>query len=84
MISAIVQEYGLEFSMEGKYGVAYLDKEGKGFSKTEPYIVDCGTERICRGYVKDMLEDGYNKVIPFMYNERKDYYDWDYVKRNKF
>ena len=83
MISVTVQKYGLEFSMESNYGVAYLDKDGEGFSETEPYIVDCETERMCRGYVKYMLEEGYSKVIPFMYNEREDYYDWDYVERNK-
>jgi len=69
--------------MEGNYGVAYLDKNREGFSDTEPFIVDCGNERICRNYVKYMIEDGYDKVIPFKYAENKDYYDWDYVKRNR-
>lgn len=69
--------------MEDNYGVAYLDKDGEGFSDTEPFIVDCKTEKNCRDYVEDMLNDGYSKVIPFRYRERKDYYNWDYVKRNE-
>ena len=69
--------------MEGDYGVAYLDEDGEGFSDTEPYIVDCGNEKICRDYVKGMIEDGYKKAVPFKYAESKDYYDWDYVERNK-
>lgn len=69
--------------MEGNYGVAYLDKDGEGFSDTEPYIVDFDNEKTCRDCVEYMIEDGYSKAIPFRYKELKDYYDWDYVERNK-
>lgn len=69
--------------MEGKYGVAYLDIDGEGFSDTEPFIVDCATERLCIETVEDLLSEGYSKVAPFKYSAQRDYYDWNYIEKNR-
>lgn len=69
--------------MDCKYAVAYLDENGKGFSKTEPWIVDGISSHRCKIDVKEMIADGFKNVTPFKYGKRLDYYNWDYVNRHK-
>ena len=68
---------------ESEYAVAYLDEDGIGFSETEPWITDCISLHRCKEDVKELLEEGFKKVIPFKYGRRMDYYDWDYVNQHK-
>lgn len=67
------------------YAVAYLDENGKGFSKTEPWIDDIYEDDLseCSRKAKEIIEEGFKNVTLFKYVERLDYYDWDYVNRHK-
>ena len=51
----------------GNYAIAYADKNGKGFSSTEPWIDDNYGDDLseCLTRAKEMIEEGYKDVIPF-------------------
>lgn len=65
-----------------EYGVAYLDKDGKGFSRTEPWVMD-STEDRCVKDSTDLLSDGYPRAIPFKYDAEKiESISWKYVMKH--
>lgn len=69
-----------------EYGIAYKDKEGNGFSKTEPWILDDygSTKEMCIEKSEEMKEEGYKNVIPFQYEKQKhETYTWEYIKKNR-
>ncbi len=72
--------------MSGSYAIAYADKNGKGFSNTEPWIDDnCGDDlSSCLLRVKKLIEEGYRDVIPFQFSKRtRESYPWKYVRQHR-
>ena len=66
-----------------KYGVAYLDKDGAGFSDKEPFIEDCISLNSCKERVEYLICDGYKTVVPFKYGKKMEFYDWDYINQHR-
>ena len=72
--------------MSGHYAIAYADKDGKGFSNTEPWIDDNYGNNLsgCLIRAKEMTDEGFKDVIPFQFGKRKrESYSWKYVKQRK-
>lgn len=72
--------------MSGNYAIAYADKDGKGFSNTEPWIDDNYGNDLsgCLIRAKEMIDEGFKDVIPFQFGKRKrESYSWKYVKQRK-
>lgn len=72
--------------MTGNYAIAYADKNGKGFSNTEPWIDDNYGDDLqeCLLRAKELVEEGYQKVIPFQFGKReRESYSWKYVRHRK-
>lgn len=66
-----------------EYGVAYLDKNGKGFSRTEPWIMDSTVKR-CINDSMSLLSEGCPKAIPFEYDTYKtENITWNYETCDK-
>lgn len=66
-----------------RYAVAYLDQDGEGFSQTEPWIVDSPSLEQCKRDAKDLVSNGYPKVVCFKYKQNLEGITWDYVEKNK-
>lgn len=63
-----------------EYGVAYLDKDGKGFSDTEPWVLEAVGLNHCISSADNLLIQGFSKAIPFEYDkENIESVTWDYV-----
>ena len=72
--------------MSGNYAIAYADKNGKGFSDTEPWIDDNYGDDLssCLIRAKEMIVEGYKNVIPFQFSKReRESYSWKYVRQRK-
>lgn len=72
--------------MTGSYAAAYADKDGNGFSESEPWILDDFGEDIkeCIKRSGELNKEGYKSVIPFRFGtELLDGYSWDYVIQQK-
>ena len=71
--------------MKQSYCIAYKDKNGEGFSMTEPWLLDDFDDlESCLLKAKKMIADGYKDVIPFWVGERsRDEYSWKYVNQRK-
>lgn len=62
------------------YGVAYLDKNKKGFTDTEPWVLETVGLNHCISSSIDLLMQGFPKAIPFEYDkENIESVTWDYV-----
>lgn len=69
-----------------RYAIAYHEANGKGFSKTEPYIHDefkNDNKDECLKVASEMVDDGYCLVTPFIIDDKREYYDWEYVNAHK-
>lgn len=66
-----------------KYGIAYLNKDGLGYSETEPYLCDCCCIEELKIILRAVQNEGYKKLVPFQYDRYKESCSWDYVERNK-
>lgn len=72
--------------MSGSYAIVYADKNGNGFSDTKPWILDDFGDDLesCRIKAKEMLEEGFQKIIVFQFGKRKrEEYSWKYVRGHK-
>ena len=76
-------DYAIWRELNTKYGIAYLNKEGRGYTDTEPYTYDCCCLEELKMVLKTVKNEGYKKLIPFTYNETLDRYTWEYVEHNK-
>lgn len=76
-------DYDIWRRLNTKYGIAYLDKNGLGYTENEPYLYDCCCFEELKIVLKRVKNLGYKKLIPFYYNEMKDSYSWEDVERNK-
>ncbi len=75
--------YNRWIKLNVKYGIAYLNEEGLGYSETEPYLCDCCCIEELKIMLKEAKAAGYKKIIPFQYNEYNEACSWDYVEQNK-
>ena len=69
-----------------RYAIAYHEANGKGFSKTEPYIHDefiNDSKEECLKVASKMVNDGYCLVTPFIIDDKREYYNWEYVNAHK-
>lgn len=65
------------------YAIAYLDKQGRGYTKNIPNIVDVLRNEI-EDKVTELRERGYGEITVFDYIKPCTYmYDWDYINKNK-
>lgn len=69
--------------LNSKYGIAYLNKDGLGYSDTEPYLYDCCCIEELKIILRTAKAEGYRKVIPFQYDKYNECCTWDYVEKNK-
>ena len=74
--------------MEGNYCIAYIDKNGNGFSSYEPWIIEYSDDLTeCKVEASELLKDGNQDITIFMFHdsdkEKMDSITWGYVKRNK-
>lgn len=69
--------------LNSKYGIAYLNKDGLGYSETEPYLYDCCCIEELKIILRTSKADGYKKLVPFQYDEYNEFCTWDYVEKNK-
>lgn len=70
----------------GNYAIAYADKNGKGFSNTEPWIDDNYGDDLsgCLFRAKELIEEGYKNVTPFQFGKReRESYSWKYVRQHQ-
>ena len=70
----------------GNYAIAYADKNGKGFSDTEPWIDDNYGDDLpcCLLGANELIEEGYKDVIPFQFGKReRESYSWKYVRQHR-
>lgn len=68
-----------------EYLIAYLDKNGKGFSDGEPYIYHCVKDaEDGRKLQKELTDKGYKDVTLFncKYNEVPERITWDFVREH--
>lgn len=78
----------LEFPIEhlnSGYGYAYANKDGKGFSDTEPFVnVDFATyDDAKKAAIQSASTFGLKNVILFKYDENlPESITWDYVKEH--
>lgn len=70
-----------------KYGVAYLNKDNKGFSKTEPWVLQCNSIDDAISRAGELIAIRCFHVTPFEYeyniNAQDDCVTWDYVENHK-
>lgn len=75
--------YNRWIKLNVKYGIAYLNEDGLGYSETEPYLYDCCCIEELKIMLKAAKAAGYKKIIPFQCNEYNEVCSWDYVEENK-
>lgn len=68
-----------------EYAIAYNDKSGNGFTKTEPWILDdFDNRKECIKKANKLIRSGYKNVTVFNYDESvPECIDWDYVKQHQ-
>lgn len=76
-------DYAIWRKINTKYGIAYLNKKGYGYTETEPYTYDCCCLEELKMVLKTVKNEGYKKLVPFVYSETLDRYTWEYVEQNK-
>lgn len=72
--------------IQGTYAIAYADRNGNNFSKTEPWIMAEFGDDIenCKKKAAELTEEGYKKVTPFQFGKKLlESYTWNYVTRHK-
>lgn len=79
----IVINYNRWKTLNTKYSIAFLNKEGVGYSETEPYLYDCCCIEELKIGLRKAKDNGFKKVIPFYSNGFDESYTWDYVEQNK-
>ena len=75
--------YAIWRKLNRKYGIAYLNKEGLGYSETEPYLYNCCCIEELKIVLRLAKSEGYKKLIPFCYNGFDENCSWDDVELNK-
>lgn len=75
--------YNRWIKLNAKYGVAYLNEDGLGYSETEPYLCDCCSIEELKIMLKAAKAASCKKIVPFQYNEYNEVCSWDYVEQNK-
>lgn len=68
------------------YAIAYADKNGNGFSNSEPWVMAQFGDDIeeCKTKAMELVNEGYKKVIPFQFGkELLESYSWEYVRMNR-
>lgn len=67
------------------YAIAYNDKFGNGFTKTEPWILDeFGNDlKKCRIKANELIRAGYKHVTIFKCNELPENISWKFVKKKR-
>jgi len=76
-------DYATWRALNTNCGIAYLNKEGCGYTEIEPYTYDCCCLEELKMVLKIVKNEGYKKLVPFYYNENVDKYTWEYVEKNK-
>jgi hypothetical protein len=67
-----------------KYAVAYCNPDGCSFSENEPYIEDAGyTMKDIREVLARLTGQRMLRLIPFVIEDKLDFYTWDYVIGHK-
>ena len=72
--------------MENKFAIAYADESGRGFSETEPWVLDDFGNDLdnWRFKAKEMLQEGYKRVVVFQFaKEGLEEYTWNYVRQHQ-
>lgn len=72
--------------MKTGFAIAYTDKKGKDFNGIPWILDDLNSKEECLDKSKEMVQEGYNNVIPFQFEQRRkknEEFDWDYVKKNR-
>ena len=68
-----------------EYAIAYNDKSGNGFTKTEPWVLDdFDNRKKTVAKANEMIRSGYKNVTIFNCDESvPECITWDYVKRHQ-
>lgn len=72
--------------MKSSFAIAYSDKNGKDFGGIPWILDDLNNKEECLEKAEEMMNNGYNNVIPFQFEQKRkksEEFDWDYVKKNK-
>lgn len=77
--------------MCGNYGIAFLDKNGKGFSETEPLLVffdKNDTIHHVKDEIMELIHSGCENITVFRYDkwydeEPEGYLDWNWIIQRK-
>lgn len=74
----------MDIVSDENYGIAYLDKNGRGFSNIEPWIFpDFNNLEECLEKSQEMVVHGFKNVMVFRFDEALEYYTWSEVKKRK-
>lgn len=68
-----------------EYAIAYNDKSGNGFTKTEPWVLDdFDNRKECVSNANKLIEAGFKSVTIFKCDQLLlECITWDYVKQNQ-
>ena len=64
---------------------AYADKNGRDFNGIPWILDDLNNREECLNKSEKMVQEGYNNVIPFQFEQKRkknEEFDWDYVKKH--
>lgn len=70
--------------MKTGLAIAYADKNGRDFNGIPWILDDLNNREECLNKLEKMVQEGYNNVIPFQFEQKRkknEEFDWDYVKK---
>lgn len=75
----------------GNYGIAFLNKNGRGFSEKEPLLIFFNKNdsiQDVKNEISELKIDGCKKIIVFRYDkwydeEPEGYFDWNWIIQRK-
>lgn len=72
--------------MNKNFAIAYLDKNGNGYSQNEPWLLnDFDNKDECFIKAKEMIAKGYKDVTIFELDVKlPETISWEYVRKRKF